>query len=271
MATSRWSTFWRRTGQAFRDQTGRIVRMEGAERPDRGPRLLYTFNTPQSAAEVVLGCDADVGGLSTVAFALDTSSEGEPRVGRPTGKFHGHLRLGVRPEFAGRINSGYAGFKTPVRSTLFGTIRDNVYFHDYLALRVRAAGDPVLHGSYYVNVQTVDQMSQATVWQQPLPIRRQDNDWETVYLPFANFKPFTPGEPSPYPESIDRENLLTVGVAVLGGRHHAEGPYELGLDSIWVVNEWDLEEDSPGPNQLPAPEKKPDEPPAPEREKSQTP
>ncbi|KAK7032852.1 CIA30 domain-containing protein [Favolaschia claudopus] len=247
MSSSRWSGFWRRTGRAFQDQSRRIINMEGAAMPNRGPRLLYSFNTPEQASDVVLGSDSDVGGFSTVNFALDTTSESES-IGRPTGKFFGNLRLDVRPELVGRINAGYAGFKTQVRTTLFGKITDNVYFHDYLALRIRAAGDPVLHKSYVVNVQTVDGMSNKTVWQQPLDIRRQDNDWETVYLPFSNFRVFTIGEPSPYPESIDRENILTVGVAVLGGNHHAAGPYELGLDSIWVANEPDLIENSPGPN-----------------------
>jgi NADH dehydrogenase [ubiquinone] 1 alpha subcomplex assembly factor 1 len=241
--------------------------MEGASIPTRAPRLLFSFNTPEATAGVVTGSDADIGGRSSVRFALDLSTTDEPRVGRPTGMFHGELRLGVRPDLVGRINSGYAGFKTPVRTTLFGKITDNVYFHDYLALRVRAAGDPVLHKSYYVNVQTLDGMGQSTVWQQPLPIKREDNDWETVYvrrstnillgvsvltttqLPFADFNAFTIGEPSPYPESIDREHILTVGIAVLGGNHHVEGPYELGVDSIWVANKENLEEDSPGPNQ----------------------
>ncbi|KAJ7678505.1 complex I intermediate-associated protein CIA30 [Mycena rosella] len=259
MSASRWSVFWKRTGQAFRESTRQIINMEGAELPNRGPRLLYSFNTIEATSEAVLGCDGDIGGRSTVNFVLDTTSEDE-RVGRPTAKFHGHLRLDVRPDLVGRINSGYAGFKTPVRSTLFGKIRDNVYFHDYLALRVRAAGNPVLHNSYFVNIQTIDQMSQATVWQHPLRFRRQDNDWETVYLPFTEFQPFTIGEPNEFREYIDKENILTVGVACLGGRHNASGPYELGLDSIWAVNEDDLEEDSPGPNRPPEktpPEKRP--------------
>ncbi|KAJ7106490.1 complex I intermediate-associated protein 30-domain-containing protein [Mycena crocata] len=189
--------------------------MEGAELPTRAPRLLYSFNTPAQTSGIVTGCDADVGGLSTVNFGLDTTSETES-VGRPTAKFHGNLRLDVRPEMAGRINSGYAGFKTPSRSAMLGQITENVYFHDYLALRVRAAGDPVLHGSYFVNLQTVDIMSQITVWQQQLKIRRLDNDWETVYLAFDKFLPFTIGEPSPYPELIDRERIFTFGMAVLG-------------------------------------------------------
>ncbi|KAJ7650693.1 NADH:ubiquinone oxidoreductase intermediate-associated protein 30 [Roridomyces roridus] len=221
--------------------------MEGAQLPDRGPRLLFSFNTATEVDETVKGCDGDIGGFSTVNFSLDSESESE-RIGRPTGKFSGHMRLDVRPELVGRINSGYAGFKTPVRSTFFGKITDNVYFHDYLALRVRAAGDPILHKSYFVNVQTVDQMRSVQVWQQALPIRRYDNDWETVYLPFTKFLPFTIGEPSPYPEPIDRENILTVGISLLGGKHGVSGAYELGVDSIWAANEGDLQEDSPGPN-----------------------
>ncbi|KAJ7746653.1 complex I intermediate-associated protein 30-domain-containing protein [Mycena metata] len=245
---SRWSTFWRRTGQHMQDTTRKIINMEGAELPNRGPRLLYRFNTPREASEVVLGSDADIGGFSSVNFTLDKTSETES-IGRPTAKFHGNIRLDVRPDLKGRINVGYAGFRTQVRSTLFGKLSDNVYFHDYLALRVRAAGDPVLHKSYFVNVQTVDGMSQSSLYRQQLRIRRDDNDWETVYLPFSGFEAFTIGEPSPYPDPIDREHILTIGVAVLGGNTHTSGPYELGVDSIWVANEGDLVEDSPGPNQ----------------------
>ncbi|KAJ7056573.1 complex I intermediate-associated protein 30-domain-containing protein [Mycena amicta] len=247
MAASRWSTFWRRTRHALQDQSRRIIRMEGADIPNRGPRLLYSFNTPLEVSEAVLGSDSDIGGRSSVNFALDKSSADEP-IGRPTAKFHGHLSLDVRPDLRGRINTGYAGFKTPVRSTLFGKITDNVYFHDYLALRVRAAGDPILHGSYFVNLQTLDGMQHKSLWQKQLPIRRQDNDWETVYLPFDDFEYFTIGEQPSIREAVDRENLLAVGISVLGGRNHTSGPYELGIDSIWVANQEDLVEDHPGPN-----------------------
>ncbi|KAF7312148.1 CIA30 domain-containing protein [Mycena indigotica] len=249
MANSRWTTFWRRTRNAFQDQSRRIIRMEGAELPSRAPRLLYSFNTPLQVSEAVLGSDADIGGRSSVNFTLDQSSQDE-QIGRPTAKFHGHLSLDIiRPELRGRINTGYAGFKTPVRSTLFGKITDNVYFYDYLALRVRAAGDPILHGCYFVNIQTLDGMQHKSLWQQRLPIRRQDNDWETVYLPFDDFEYFTIGEQPSVRENIDKESLLTIGISVLGGRHHASGPYELGVDSIWVVADHEgCVPDSPGPN-----------------------
>ncbi|KAF7324892.1 CIA30 domain-containing protein [Mycena kentingensis (nom. inval.)] len=247
MASSRWSTYWRRTGQQLKERSSSIIRMQGAEIPSRAPRLLYSFNTLRDVEEAALGSDSDVGGSSTVNFALDESSEDET-IGRPTAKFFGNLSLNVNAKLRGRINAGYAGFRTPIRSTLFGKITDNVYFHEYLALRVRAAGDPVLHDSYFVNVHTLDLMGHKALWQQKLAIRRQDNDWETVYLPFSGFEFFTIGDQPPYREEIDKENVLTVGISMLGGRNHVSGPYELGVDSVWVANKEDLVEDSPGPN-----------------------
>ncbi|KAF7317007.1 CIA30 domain-containing protein [Mycena chlorophos] len=247
MASSRWSTFWRRTRSAFEDGSRKIIRMEGADIPSRAPRLLYAFNTPTDVSEAVLGSDLDIGGQSTVGLTLDNSSTDES-IGRPTAKFYGKLSLDVRPDLRGRINVGYAGFKTPVRSTLFGKMTDNAYFHDYLALRVRAAGDPILHDSFFVNVQTLDSMQHKSLWQSKLTIKRQDNDWETVYLPFSDFEFFTIGEDPPQREPIDKENILTVGISVLGGRTSLTGPYELGVDSIWIANDEDVVPDSPGPN-----------------------
>ncbi|KAJ7242626.1 hypothetical protein C8J57DRAFT_1084200, partial [Mycena rebaudengoi] len=167
------------------------------------------------------------------------------------GKFHGHMRLDVRPELVGRINRGYAGFKTKggacTQSSLFGKITDHVDFYDYLALRAQAAGSPALHSSYFVNVQ-VDTMSQITVWQHRFEFQREDNDWETVFLPFDRFQPFTKDESSSYADLIDRERKLSVGISVLGGHNNASGPYELALDLVWVTNKEDIEEDSPDPH-----------------------
>lgn len=39
---------------------------------------------------------------------------------------------------------------------------------------------------------------------------------------------------------MDREKVLTIGVAVLGGHSGCEGKYELNVDSIRVVNEEDV-------------------------------
>ncbi|KAJ7237160.1 hypothetical protein C8J57DRAFT_1568912 [Mycena rebaudengoi] len=210
--------------------------MEGVKPPNRAPRTLFSLNTPAEIAEVAQG--------ATRIFDLDTTSETES-VGRPTGKFHGHMRLDVRPEMVGRINSGYAGFKTKTQSSLFGKITDHADFHYYLALRARAAGNPVLHSSYFVNMQVDDTMSQITVWQHRLEFQREDNGWETVFLPFDRFQPFTKDETSSYADLIDRERIMSVGISVLGGHNNASDPYELALDLVWVTNKEDIEEDSP--------------------------
>lgn len=104
-----------------------VLRMEGADEPSRAPKLLYTFNTPEHIAQFATGCDADVGGMSTVHFELDESTAKpatEPKVSsphgafvdRPTGKFWGEMKLAVRSGLEGQIRGGYAGFRSQVRA-----------------------------------------------------------------------------------------------------------------------------------------------------------
>lgn len=41
-----------------------------------------------------------------------------------------------------------------------------------------------------------------------------------------------------------RERVRTIGVSLLGGNSGVEGPYELGIDSIYAVNEEDVPTDA---------------------------
>ena len=41
-----------------------------------------------------------------------------------------------------------------------------------------------------------------------------------------------------------RERVRTIGVSLLGGNSGVEGPYELGIDSIYAVNEEDVPPDA---------------------------
>lgn len=68
--------------------------MEGADEPSRIPKTLFTFNTRADIEEYATGCDADIGGTSSVHFDLDPStavstekSATAPLVSRPTAKF----------------------------------------------------------------------------------------------------------------------------------------------------------------------------------------
>ena len=103
--------------------------MEGANEPSRAPKPLFTFNSQEDVSAFATGCDADVGGLSTVNFALDesaakpVSSTEKPssphhiNVSHPTAKFWGEMRLGVRSGLEGQIRGGYAGIRSKVRYT----------------------------------------------------------------------------------------------------------------------------------------------------------
>jgi len=115
---------------------------------------------------------------------------------------------------------------------------DDVRNHSYLALRLRVAGDKNLHSSYFVNVQTKD-FTGTEIWQHRLYFQRP-NKWEDLFVAFNNFVRVSYGEVARHHFHMDREKVLTVGVAVLGGHSRCEGRYELNVDSIRVVNEEDV-------------------------------
>ena len=91
--------------------------MRGAEGPSTAPKTLFTFNTQQDIDQIATGCDADIGGNSSVNIDLDTS-EHNASIGREaTGRFWGTMRLDVKPGYEGKIRGGYAGFRNKVRDS----------------------------------------------------------------------------------------------------------------------------------------------------------
>jgi NADH dehydrogenase [ubiquinone] 1 alpha subcomplex assembly factor 1 len=101
--------------------------MQGAEQPSRAPLALFAFDSPEAIKDYALGCDADVGGTSTVHLDFDEDSNPAPAPapapspaapvpGRKRGaaRFYGHMRLAVRPGHEQRIRGGYAGFRNKV-------------------------------------------------------------------------------------------------------------------------------------------------------------
>ena len=90
--------------------------MQGAEEPSRLPRTVFTFNSDGDIQQFATGCDADMGGTSTVHFGLEESPETNASIGRKaTGVFWGDMRLGVKADLEGKIRGGYAGFRNKVR------------------------------------------------------------------------------------------------------------------------------------------------------------
>ena len=133
---------------------------------------------------------------------------------------------------------------------------EDVSGYDYIALRLRIAGDPRTHNSYYVNIQTDGPIS-TDLWQHRLYFRRQDNTWEDVFvrvvfifvccpqtfrlqIPFDNFVRTNLGEMSVNQMKMFREKVKSIGISILGGNSGVEGKYELGIDSIRAVNEDDV-------------------------------
>src|ERR1700722_730060 len=90
--------------------------MQGADLPDRHPKTLYTFNSRTDIDQFAVGCDADVGGLSSVHLDLDESTRESNGENQPKaiGKFWGVMNLGVKPGLGGKIRGGYAGFRNKV-------------------------------------------------------------------------------------------------------------------------------------------------------------
>jgi hypothetical protein len=90
--------------------------MQGADAPSRAPKTLFTFHSSTDIQEFVTGCDADIGGSSSVHLDLDPSSSpsSPTNAGTPTARFWGTMSLSVKPGLEGKIRAGYAGFRNKV-------------------------------------------------------------------------------------------------------------------------------------------------------------
>ncbi|PBK75523.1 CIA30-domain-containing protein [Armillaria solidipes] len=235
-----WARYLGRSTEKLKQGIYDAVHMTGADIPSRAPRTLFSFNTRDDIRQFLTGCDADIGGTSTVHFDLDESPKHNAAIGRAaTGVFHGDMRLAVKTGMEGQIKGGYAAIQSKRRPTLFGDILEEIEYHSYLALRVRVAGDPSTHNSYFVNVQT-DSMVQNDLWQHRLYFKRNDNTWEDIFIPFENFVRTNYGQIAEIKSVMNRRKLRSINISLLGGHSGVSGKYELGIDSIRMVNEEDV-------------------------------
>lgn len=235
-ANSQLSAYLARSAHVFRTNAMKVARMEGANEPNRKPITLFTLNSHQDLSQFAKGCDADIGGTSTVDLTLQQPSSTE----KPFTRFSGEMRLGVHPEVEGLVRGGYAGFWSRRRTSLFGDIMDDLSHHKYLSLRVRSGGDPRTRNSYFVNVKT-DSAFSADLWQHRLFFRRDQGQWEDVFIPLEDFVLRNTGEIVEGRIRMNKEHVKSVGVSFLGGHSGIEGQYQLDIDSIRAVNEEDAE------------------------------
>ncbi|KAL9714195.1 hypothetical protein Ac2012v2_002505 [Leucoagaricus gongylophorus] len=235
------SQYLNRSAQVFKESTKRIILMKGTDAPSRAPRTLFTFNSQEEIHQFATGCDADIGGTSTVHFELNQNENDNKSIGRQvTGVFWGDIRLGVKAELEGKLRGGYAGFRNKRRPTLFGDLTEDVSHHKYLKLRLRLGGDPATHNSYFCNLQT-DGPFETDLWQHRLFFKRRDSGWEDIYIPFDSFVRTKSGELCEDQIEMYKERIRSVGISLLGGMSGVAGRYELGIDSIGITNEEHIE------------------------------
>lgn len=65
-------------------------------------------------------------------------------------------------------------------------------------------------------------------------------------IPFDNFVRTNAGELSQHQMPMHRERIKSIGISILGANSGVEGKYELGLDTIKLVNEDDVTYAPPG-------------------------
>ncbi|TFY78737.1 hypothetical protein EWM64_g5279 [Hericium alpestre] len=240
MAASRIAAYLNRSNKVLRDKAAGILGMQGAEMPSRTPITLFPFNSREDLSQFVTGCDADIGGSSTVHLDLAEDPARNKPIGKlASGRFWGEMRLGVRTGLEGKVRGGYAGFRNKYRPTIWGEQTDDVSHHRYLALRLRAGGHPRTRNSYFVNIQT-DGPVTSDLWQHRLYFARKDGAWEDIFIAFDDFVLTNAGEMASAQVTMSRERIRTIGVSLLGGNSGVEGPYELGIDEIRAVNEEDV-------------------------------
>lgn len=89
--------------------------MRGADLPDLSAKTLYSFNSRDDMRMYATGCDADIGGNSTVNLDLDDTSAHNAQIKKSaTAKFWGDMRVDVKPQYQGRVRGGYAAFRNKV-------------------------------------------------------------------------------------------------------------------------------------------------------------
>ncbi|BGP13475.1 hypothetical protein JCM10213_001799 [Rhodosporidiobolus nylandii] len=224
---SPWKSYLNRSLEHLRDRSSQVLRAS-PNSPHGSVLPLVSLRSQEDLGNFALGCDADLGGKSTVA--LDLGPEGK---GRFYGRLSNDLNPGRRKE--GVIErGGYAGFRNKQRTTFFGTRTWDTSLHDFLRLRVRSSGDGM---RYFVNIQTDgpvrSDLFQHRLW---LPAPADDSaphEWTDVLIPFSDFTLTNSGDLSGQQVGMLRTGVRTVGISVLGPQ---EGRYELGIESIDAVS-----------------------------------
>ncbi|BEJ16594.1 hypothetical protein CspHIS471_0511990 [Cutaneotrichosporon sp. HIS471] len=209
--------------------TVNTLRMNPSPKP--GPISIFSFHnrpvTPLSS--VATGCDADIGGVSTAELTMVERSGADGSTEPSHMAFHGTLSLHVPPEYAGRIRTGYAAFRSKTRPSLFGDDVWNLDLYSHLRVRLTYRGWEGWRSKFVCNLQT-DGPVRSDLFQHrlDLPSTYATNDprpvplatglkFVTLHLPLSNFVLTNSGLASETQVEMMRQKVRTVGFALLGG------------------------------------------------------
>lgn len=104
-----------------------VARME--LHPETGPQTIFSFTSTHQPVDqphhFSTGSDAQLGGLTTADLKLIPSQPlaeptASPQPSYSHMAFYGYMSTAVPPTHAGKIRTGFAGFRNTSRSTLFG-------------------------------------------------------------------------------------------------------------------------------------------------------
>ncbi|WFD35446.1 hypothetical protein MCUN1_002300 [Malassezia cuniculi] len=239
-----------RTLEGAKSEASRIMRMDVTSMDKtHGAQLLYGLRSQGEIAQIALGADVDIGGLSRCHMRLEKDEQGA------YGRFYGTISAQI-PRGSSIDRSGYAAFRNRSRPTLFSNLVWDTEHHPYLALRVRNrtpaaadtrvyddtslraalhAGDtsgpgasramhalgvtPGMHATphprFFVNVQTDGPVS-TDIYQHRLWLDESKGDeWQTVTLALDDFVLTNSGVVSDSQVEMMRERILSVGISVL--------------------------------------------------------
>lgn len=140
------------------------LRMNPSPKPGALPIFSFHHAPLTSLSDIATGSDADIGGVSTAEITLVPSTVSEVVVEEEQGEaedatashmaFHGTLSLHVPPEFAGRIRTGYAAFRSKTRPSLFGEDTWNLELYSHLRVQVAYRGWEGWRSKFVCNLQT---------------------------------------------------------------------------------------------------------------------
>ncbi|WVR08511.1 hypothetical protein IAU60_005566 [Kwoniella sp. DSM 27419] len=261
-------TYLGRSIDLFRRSTAKMVKMDAAPRAE--PTTIFSFNSAMQPVDdpshFGMGADSEVGGLSTCKLALipgngsiasgsgsgsssvSGSGSGSTITSTPAASsssdvshiaFHGYMSTRVPPTQAGKIRTGYAGFRNTSRPTLFGQDTWDLDIYTHLKIVVGYRGWEGWRNRWVVNI-GIDGRPKSDVFQHRLelppnsqstssqfaldPLAPPPPQFTTVHLPLSSFVLIKKGQIASSPVALPRSLVRTVGFALLGRDRGDDGP-----------------------------------------------